>query len=54
MNRAFEEWRYMHELEDLPSGILYFNFFESIAVAKALRTEISEFKGAAVFKFERA
>jgi hypothetical protein len=54
MNRAFEEWRYIYELEDLPSGVLYFNFFESIAVAKALRAEISEFKGGAVVKFERA
>jgi len=54
MNRAFEEWRYMYELENLPSGVLYFNFFESIAVAKALRAEISEFKCGAVVRFERA
>lgn len=53
MNKAFEEWRYLYELEDLSSGILYFNFFESVAVAKSLRDEISEFKGGAIVKFER-
>ncbi len=53
MNKAFEKWRYLYELEDLPSGILYFNFFESIAVVKSLQEEIANFKGQALVKFER-
>jgi hypothetical protein len=44
----------MYELEDLASGFLYFNFFESVAVAKSLRTEIAEFKGGLSVRFERA
>ena len=53
MSSAFKDWRYMYELEDSKVGVLYFNFFEAMAVVRALREEIYEFKGEDVVKLTR-
>jgi hypothetical protein len=54
MDRSFIDWRYMFELQDSPTGFLYFNFFEAMAVVRAIRQEILEFQGEAVVSFTRA
>jgi hypothetical protein len=53
MGNAFIDWRYMYELEDLKSGVLFFNFFEAMASVRALNDEIRQFKGGAIVKFAR-
>jgi HEPN domain-containing protein len=53
MDRSFIDWRYMHELQDSRTGFLYFNFIEALAVVRAIRDEILEFKGASVVSFTR-
>jgi HEPN domain-containing protein len=53
MDRSFVDWRYMYELQDSPTGFLYFNFIEAMAVVRAIRQEIVEFQGEAVVSLSR-